>query len=382
MDFESILKPLFGVYYNINLFYLLVTFVYIIILVISFSYLNTSPLLIMTSTLGLLLIFMYYLYRKSNVEKAQSAFKQLSESSGIAEFAIQSGSFILSFLILSAAVYFSTRLFGGGNNATLYIVNFIIFIVFLAMVYRTISREVSKSSTKSAMVVKLITQVILYIPCVLVDFIEFIYKQYNITPPIHVTLIFIELFLILGYYGSGYIIKQLGKTGAAKTLLEGPVYLNERRVLGSFSELIPETKKYNFAISLWFYINPQQSAKETVNILTIAGKPAVTYSTRSNSVTVTAMTESGNKQVALIPNIKLQKWNHLVVNYVDGTMDVILDGKLVGTQNSVLIYSLSDTIVCGENASDVDGGVKRVDFYSHSLTSPEIELIYGKGTDI
>ncbi len=94
------------------------------------------------------------------------------------------------------------------------------------------------------------------------------------------------------------------------------------------------------------------------------------------------MTESGNKQVALIPNIKLQKWNHLVVNYVDGTMDVILDGKLVGTQNSVLIYSLSDTIVCGENASDVDGGVKRVDFYSHSLTSPEIELIYGKGTDI
>ncbi len=382
MDFESILKPLFGVYYNINLFYLLVTFVYIIILVISFSYLNTSPLLIMTSTLGLLLIFMYYLYRKSNVEKAQSAFKQLSESSGIAEFSIQSGSFILSFLILSAAVYFSTRLFGGGNNTTLYIVNFIIFIVFLAMVYRTISREVSKSSTKSAMVVKLITQVILYIPCVLVDFIEFIYKQYNITPPIHVTLIFIELFLILGYYGSGYIIKQLGKTGAAKTLLEGPVYLNERRVLGSFSELIPETKKYNFAISLWFYINPQQSAKETVNILTIAGKPAVTYSTRSNSVTVTAMTESGNKQVALIPNIKLQKWNHLVVNYVDGTMDVILDGKLVGTQNSVLIYSLSDTIVCGENASDVDGGVKRVDFYSHSLTSPEIELIYGKGTDI
>ena len=51
----------------------------------------------------------------------------------------------------------------------------------------------------------------------------------------------------------------------------------------------------------------------------------------------------------LISNIPQQKWNHFVINYTNGIMDVFMDGILIETKNKVML-----------NYSDNNGNPKNI----------------------
>ena len=100
---------------------------------------------------------------------------------------------------------------------------------------------------------------------------------------------------------------------------------------------------YKYAISGWFYINPQPPNTSTAysvytNILNYGEKVKIEYNGKLSSLRVmAAVANTANDaeknmmtEVYQTNEVIYQKWNNIVINYADGYMDVFLNGVLVG----------------------------------------------------
>jgi len=145
---------------------------------------------------------------------------------------------------------------------------------------------------------------------------------------------------------------------------------------------------YKYALSGWFYINPQPPNTSTAytvytNILNYGEKVKIQYNGKLNSLRVMAAVASpkGSKEnnisteVYQTNEVMYQKWNNIVVNYADGYMDVFLNGVLVGSLPGVVPYMSFDTIVVGAD-NGIMGGMCNVTYYKDILNEKTIRLNY------
>ena len=76
------------------------------------------------------------------------------------------------------------------------------------------------------------------------------------------------------------------------------------------------------------------------------------------------------KEYAL-PNLKMQKWNNIVVNFIDGTYDLFVNGEMVNSFQGVMEDFNYDNIKIGED-NGVSGGIANILFYKNYLTKDKI----------
>ena len=55
------------------------------------------------------------------------------------------------------------------------------------------------------------------------------------------------------------------------------------------------------------------------------------------------------KKIFVKDTLPLQKWNHFVLNYDGGTLDVFLNNELVGSKIKVVPFMTHDVITSGGN---------------------------------
>ena len=145
---------------------------------------------------------------------------------------------------------------------------------------------------------------------------------------------------------------------------------------------------YKYAISGWFYINPQPPNTSTAysvytNILNYGEKVKIEYNGKLSSLRVmAAVANTANDaeknmmtEVYQTNEVIYQKWNNIVINYADGYMDVFLNGVLVGSRPGVLPYMSFDTIVVGAR-DGIIGGMCNVNYYKDVLNEKTIRLNY------
>jgi hypothetical protein len=145
---------------------------------------------------------------------------------------------------------------------------------------------------------------------------------------------------------------------------------------------------YKYAISGWFYINPQPPNTSTAysvytNILNYGEKVKIEYNGKLSSLRVmAAVANTANDaeknmmtEVYQTNEVIYQKWNNIVINYADGYMDVFLNGVLVGSLPGVLPYMSFDTIVVGAR-DGIIGGMCNVNYYKDVLNEKTIRLNY------
>jgi hypothetical protein len=83
------------------------------------------------------------------------------------------------------------------------------------------------------------------------------------------------------------------------------------------------------------------------------------------------------KEIYKTNKLPLQRWNHIVLNYSSGTLDVFINKKLVASKVNVA-PSYLDTIpkiTVGED-NGISGGICNVIYYQDELSMAKIELIY------
>jgi hypothetical protein len=182
-------------------------------------------------------------------------------------------------------------------------------------------------------------------------------------------------------------------------LVKNPQYLNNERTLGTFDELYGKNVDYNtntsdntverfsyhYSLSAWFNINPQPpntspAYNKYTNILSYGNKPAVEFNSSENSlrVLVESEKEPGAKQRTMIyetKNILYQKWNNIVINYDRGTMDVFINGILVGSKPGISPYMTFESIKVG-SPNGINGGICNVMYHKDNLTKSYIETMY------
>lgn len=278
--------------------------------------------------------------------------------------------------------------------------------------------------------VGLIINFIFFIPCLLLDFVEFMKKEMQLTTRTEYILLFFELVLIIGYFFAIPIINSALSSGTIY-VLKKPVFLNKQTVLmketstlavqkgkGSTYNYLEQraisiseggttsnapavyrpyasinTSEYlysaNFAISMWVYLNVQtnefstsagKSYESTIFSYGL-GKPKITYTNDIMDQTSRNVCNFYFCESAMKPNyqtsIPSQKWNNIVFNYSGERVDLFVNGILETTFyfddiNILPSYDEIDKITTGQNNKGLYGAICNVVYYKNNLQNNQI----------
>jgi hypothetical protein len=176
----------------------------------------------------------------------------------------------IGLLILCLIAVVGVFIWGSTNKTTLYIFSFfskyllipLIAVIGFAIFYKIIMQYINTLSGYS----RLIIEIIFFIPCLLIELVEFIKQQLKITPSTVYILFILEILLILFYIYLPKIISKSIKTKST-VLLQNPTYLSKEKLIATSKIALSDNKdsvdqitsvlKYrtNYSISLWTIIN-------------------------------------------------------------------------------------------------------------------------------
>jgi len=198
---------------------------------------------------------------------------------------------------------------------------------------------------------------------------------------------------------------------------------------------IANQPNYSYALSFWLFVHPQSGhVKDCNNVINFDNRPQILYcpvykkipkgelvdyiDDKGNKITKAKVTKStllpnntanynlesmdgtgttysevhhsnikykypysvlkfvlgSNKQTQkeyTMPNLKMQKWNNIVVNFIDGTYDLFVNGEMVNSFQGVMEDFNYDNIKIGED-NGVSGGIANILFYKNYLTKDKI----------
>lgn len=81
------------------------------------------------------------------------------------------------------------------------------------------------------------------------------------------------------------------------------------------------------------------------------------------------------QQEYTLPNLKMQKWNNIVINYIDGTYDLFVNGEMVNSFQGGMEEFKYNNITIGEE-NGISGGIANIVYYKNYLTKDKIIANY------
>ncbi len=324
--------------------------------------------------------------------------------------------FGLSFsgVLIAWLVYMITSL-SSGSGIFSFILNLLLIVAMLSLVFKLI---VGTSLYKQPFF-KLIINILFYIPCLFVGFIEGIVwffgslmKLFGYTKGIQVTdgksdktsviILVITILLFLIYLLRPSIEKYFFKQGGM-LLVNQPISTNASTSVSDYLTLNNPLKTfdYQYGLSFWFQIdangtNTNTSYNKYASILDYGGKPSVMYNASKNTLMITMKTknldtssqslqktdkeedeydENGNLIVYTKTNVLLQKWNSIVFNYNGGTLDIFYNGVLEKSVYGVIPYMEYDALSVGQDKG-IYGRLCNLNYFKKNLTLSQIYYLY------
>jgi len=247
-----------------------------------------------------------------------------------------------------------------------------------------------------------IVNFILFIPCLISDFVEYLYGEFATTPKIVYILFVIELILILLYLYLPKIMKQMNER-FGKVIVDKPERINMRKDVTNYidmqsaevfdlssssvqpltgSKLTVNVRK-KFAMSLWVYIVPMPTNHIPYNkeatILDFASHPRIVYDGSQRKFRIYYSASKSDQFDA--PH---EKWNHIFVNYDKNTVDMYLNGELKTTiprEEQTGGFFVGDILTIGQD-NGLQGGIAKVVYYERPLLIHEIRNVYNYNKDL
>lgn len=248
-------------------------------------------------------------------------------------------------------------------------------------------------------------------------------------------MLVISLVLLVGYFLWVFLLKPYLKSKylkqGGKQFINQPIATDVLTNVASYQTLYGTDKiDYRYAISFWLYIDSfppstNSSYAKVVPILSYGDNPAIKYSSETNTLFVTVKQNTDDnlltnyvkekeieikpetvekwnsvkdkisnaiEQVKLMsfgnevdaddhriiykhPDVLLQKWNHIVLNYSGGTLDVFYNGKLVKSAIQVVPYMKYDNLTVGKE-NGIKGNVANLMYFKMPLDILTINTLY------
>lgn len=141
--------------------------------------------------------------------------------------------------------------------------------------------------------------------------------------------------------------------------------------------------KYTFGLSLWFYINqstPSQNinSNHNTNVFDYNGNPKCSYNVNTKQLSFSMNKGQNSNQIIIYKTkeLQLQKWNHVVCNYINGVMDIFLNNELVTSiDNNIPFINNQSALIVGET-DGIPGGVKKIIYNENGFSRKQINGLY------
>ena len=389
-------------------------------------YTNNKSNIIFTLIVSIIILLIFLFFYKVDI-KYNNKYSEYVESVtkviiGSIDSKAKQG-ILFAILVLLFAIFGGLFLFTLGHIQMLY--RFIVIIVslvciagFSTLLYTLISTDKNKTDAiKNQMnaikvedfndILELLQLLLLYIPCIIKDFIEEVKKEYNITTKTEIIIFVLDIILILALLNLSNMYNALFNSSGT-ILLKEPIYLNNETHIQSYDELIVEKDilkedsgpsidveiinvnkssefSYRYCVSCWIYINYQlpstnENYTKWTNIFSYGNKPKVEYcgylqdkdTTYINNYRIIMQDNDEMKTIYQSSDIPSNVWNYFVFNYDGGTLDVFINGELVKSRPEIIPYMSYDKILTGEN-NGINGGICNIKYYENPISINEIK---------
>ena len=303
-------------------------------------------------------------------------------------------------LIIFWFVYNIQHLSSSSSSSVVsFVLNLLLLIIILGFIYKTIFVKLPQGNANKNAFFTLLLNTIFYIPCLFTGAAEkvghSIPSEQKSTPTSAIIAFVIAILLLVVYFKGPSLFNVLNIQGG-KQLVNQPVYTNAQYSLGTYAELNgSDIFDYQYAISFWVFLdatapNMNASYSTYTSLLNFGEKPNIMYNGKTHTLMVTMQQsglkhstqnklidfdENGNRILYKNENMLLQKWNHIIINYSGGVLDVFLNGELVKSDVGVVPYYSLDNLTIGSD-DGIQGGICNVVYFNKSLTSANIYYLY------
>ena len=383
-------------YFSLAILIFYIGFIYYIYYKNSFEFLTTYKNL---SLVGFLLIgvllFILTLYSLAGVKGVKSAGPYTSIISKILM------SFFGLLLVLGIVIFILMQILKLQSLSVQLItfINFLLFIGLIALVMivfnlnmKTLNVEFSQSSESGVgFIFSFIAKLILYIPCLVIDMVNAVAEQYNIAKKQYVIMIILAIELLL--IASKFLIpvafdKVVNYDGVVITDKVYPMEMKTRVDIPQV--LLFDKKRTNYGISCWVYIHPvpnntSEAYIENTSLVNFGGVPNILFNAQRGTLLfeVDVNDLAGGKKIFVFPNkdnmrevkVIYSRWNHVFVNFIDGNMDIFINGILVTSTPEVIPMNNPKSIHIGSYPG-IYGEASSLVYYKKPLMAENIRIIY------
>tara|TARA_B110000003_G_scaffold23799_3_gene22771 strand:- start:27778 stop:29742 length:1965 start_codon:yes stop_codon:yes gene_type:complete len=173
-----------------------------------------------------------------------------------------------------------------------------------------------------------------------------------------------------------------------KVVKMNPTILGVRQKYADYKDLraggklVANDVRYNYGLSCWFFLHsnsPNFYKDKYYSIINYSNKPNVMYNPIKNKLKIKVQTNTNANREFEFNNIKLQKWNNLVINYGNGVLDIFMDTKMIGSFPQVIPYNSSDNLTVGDGDDlnkGLNGGICNVVFYGNIIRKKRMDFNY------
>lgn len=284
---------------------------------------------------------------------------------------------------------------------------------------------------------KLLWSCIVYIPCLFLGLLTSTQGAVGDTTRPMWIILAIELFLVAILIGGPFLVNYIG--ASASQIVSAPVSLKQKYDTNLDTQSpsififhntgknrtpedaaancpVEEKKRYNYAISGWFFLNNNVTTKnEDLEIFNFGDVPTMTYNASKNEFKLKckvldmatggskdgiaeiynsrknynqltkATTEDKqtklkilNEDTKLDADIPLQKWNYFVINYDGKTMDLFLNNNLIFKSEFIMPDIQMKMITVGDTTDNkgLNGSICNFGFHKEPLTKEQIRWTY------
>ena len=331
--------------------------------------------ILMVAALFSILIFLNQM-SSSNEPSVQSNIKQQLKYfvKYLSVFGVTTGLFALILYGLTSSAAFSVLM--------MYVSLIGACIIGLYLLHSYISKKPFYKKVQDSGILSVLYHAIFLIPCLLIDGGFKLKSEINKTTTSVVHLLLAEIIFLMIYFLGPKLYNYI-KTHNMKVLLDKPIYINNPQTIGTFENLRESEKddyKYKYGLSLKIFIDQNLAGDSNTSvtdavIFDYGGKPTITYNAKTDTLKISCATGRNDRTIIYEKtDVAKQKWNHFIVNYTSGTMDVFLNGTLVCSQKGLVPYMTYDDVNVGQQ-SGLRGGIKEVYYSKRPFTLTQIKMM-------
>lgn len=359
----------------------------------SFEFLTTYKTLSILGflTIGFILLLMviYSLSGGSGVE----------QTSPYVAFISKIGAYFAGFAVVMGIIIYALSKIMSIPSTTVQIVSIVNFLLLMGLValilsifnFNTSSNLTISSNNGLGFIVDFIVKLVLYIPCFIIDCSNVLREQLQLAKKEYtvVIILLIEIALI----ASKFLIPKLFNTviNSDGVALTNKVYPLEMKSMVS----IPLTmklmnKNLNYGVSSWIYIHPvpnntNEAYIQNTSLINCGNVPDIQFNAEKGALifAIDVIDVNGGKRTVIAPDKKTGKdikiiysrWNHVYVNFMDGGMDVFINGDLVISEPNIIPYQNPNGVIIGSSPG-IYGEMCSLVYYKTPVLAQNVKLMY------